>query len=65
MQNEFMAINIEFHERKDSPQIAIVQVGNQMAMEILDLLEFAKGVVERIETHGRGWALLLWAFVIA
>ena len=52
MQNEFMAIDIEFHERKDSPQIAIVKVGDRMvAMEIQDWLEFAKGVVERIEAH--------------
>ena len=52
MKNEFMAIDIEFHERKDSPQIAIVKVGDRMVvMEIHDWLEFAKGVVERIEAH--------------
>ena len=48
----YLPIDIEFHERKDSPQIAIVKVGDRMvAMEIQDWLDFAKGVVERIEAH--------------
>jgi hypothetical protein len=54
MKNKFMAINIEFVERKGCPNIAIVSVGDAMvAMEIETWLEFARCVSILSETHLR------------